>query len=254
MAPHVMAREAWVLSLFLLMGVALRAQDETRELQEPLVEPEIPPPPNRDGLEFNLNPPQWLGIAMRGNVMSGEGRLDVPNGFVAQSNGITQPLTSEIEYFDKQFEAVGVGLVSDYDLFRLSFDFYVGEWDGDARLTVDDRLVPPKVTDLEVEGDFYAFRFTGTWPLLRARTGGFEASLGPALSVGWHRSKLESPMESPVVISDEITELIGTIGPRLSIRLKTGGLEVSAEAETSYLFSSTRGTFTEASVGFGLSW
>ena len=131
------------------------------ELQDPLEEPAIPPVPDHDGLELNLNPPAWRGISVRGSLMSGEGRLDVPNGFAAKSNGITQPVTSEIEYVDKEFEAVGIGLVSDYDLFRLSFDFYVGEWEGDARLTVDDRLVPPKVTDLEVEGDFYAFRFTG---------------------------------------------------------------------------------------------
>ena len=77
-------------------------------------------------------------------------------------------------------------------------------------------------------------------------------SLGPALSAGLHLSEPESPSEAPIEVKDDISELIGTIGPRLTVRLQLNGFYLSAEAEVAYLFSSTRGLMEEVSLGGGV--
>lgn len=209
---------------------------------------------DEEGFEFNTREPLWRGVSVRAGYIRGEGRLDVQRGFAADDfNGARPPLIVSLEYDEKEFEAFGVGVTSDYDLFIISIDAWTGEWSGEAELRVEDRLVPSVTTQqVDVDGEFFGFRVEGFLPLVRARSRPFEFDLGPAISAGGQIHDLDSPAESPLEITDEWSELTGTIGPRLAWRTTLDGVVLSLETEVSYLFGATRGVMGEVSVGGGI--
>lgn len=248
---------SWVVLLALLAGggSALAQVDDPSPADPVLLqEAELSGTPDfEEELELNLNPPEWMGLSFRASVQRGGGPVDVARGkAIDDFGGARPPLTVTLEYDEREYEAFGVGLVSDYNVFRISLDVYFGDFEGKGLLTVDDGIVPATQQVVDVEGDFFGFRLEVFFPTIRARTGGLEVALGPALSAGMHLSEPESPREAPLEVKDDIPELIGTIGPRLSVRLQLNGFYLSAEAEAAYLFSSTRGLMEEVSLGGGV--
>jgi len=136
-------------------------------------------------------------------------------------------------------------------MIRLSFTWFQGTFDARATLTRDDGVLPPQSRDVSIHGDLHGFRMGGYWPAFRYRDTLFEASLGPAVTVGWmHQETTRIPGE--FLTRDTIDILTGSLGPKVSLRMfPVGSWEVEADAEYSFITGAARGWTKEYSVGIG---
>ena len=118
---------AWAaLAAILAGGGTAMAQADAPLLSDPPLQEEEPlePAPFEEGVELNFNPPRWMGLSFRASIQQGGGKMNVARGKVIDDfGGARPPLSVTLEYDEREYEAVGVGIVSDYDLFRLSLDF-----------------------------------------------------------------------------------------------------------------------------------
>lgn len=219
--------------------------------EAPLPKPD-PAPEAPMELGIVLERPRWKSAALRGDRLEGSFRTTVPDGIATQSNGFNPPLVVRLEYEEKDVEAFGGGLRIDFNLFQLSVDYYEGDWDGEADLVVDDGLSPAVRTPVDVEGDFQALKFAAYWPGLRMRSRDVEVCLGVEFGLGWFHEDLDPVPQAPLPIEDSINELIGTIGPRLTVRIFAGPVEFTAEAAALWVYGDSLGLAEEISAGVGL--
>lgn len=211
-------------------------------------------PPGDEGLDVVVTRPRWKGITFRADRFGGSGlKMDVSDPTHLRDDGITPPDHVRLDIEEKDFEAFGAGVVVDFELFRLSIDAFMGDWEGEGTLTVSDGVNPPVATAVDLEGETWGLHFGLHWPGLRGRWGGLEASLGPQLSVGWQHEELDPVVGDPAgVHHDEVNELVGRAGLRLGVRVHAGeGAWFSLEAEGALQAGSSVGFVSEISVGFG---
>ncbi len=211
--------------------------------------------PGDEFLRVDVPRPRWKGLTLRADAFGGSGlRMHVSDPTEIRNDGITPERRSTLRLDEKDVEAVGAGVVLDFDLFRLSLDVFVGDWEGKGRLTEVDGPNPPVVTAVEAEGETWGLHVGLHWPGLRGRTGAFEASLGPQLSVGWQHEEIDRiPAASLPVHDDSIDELVARTGLRLGVRLHLGGEAwLSLEGEGAWQFGSSVGFVREFSAGVGL--
>lgn len=209
--------------------------------------------PPDEGFEFVFKAPLWRGLEVRAGVLQGSGlRMNVSDPSDIQDDGITPPFRVSLELEEKDFEALSLGVLLDFDLFRLSIDFFTGDWKGEGVLTVENAPNPPVLTPVDVEGETWGFHFGIHWPALRTRSGPFEASLGPQLSVGWQHEELDPIAGDPVgVHHDEVNELAGRTGIRLAFLYRAGDAWFSLEGEAGHQVGSSVGPVSSLSAGIG---
>ena len=229
------------------LAFAQTAEEERTDGQKLLVRTELP-----EGLHLVSHSPFWKGVTLRGSLLSGEADLDVPDGLDTESRGFSPPLVVRLQYDEKEISAFGAGVKLDFNTFQLSFDYYEGDWDGEGVLRVEDGVDPAVVTPVSLDGDFTGLKFAVYWPGARYRGRDFEMTLGIEGGAGWHHQELDPVPQSPLPLDDEVDELVGTIGPRLAVRVYAGQMEFSAEAAVLYLFGSSRGLSDEISLGIGI--
>lgn len=227
-----------------------QAEPPARPLPERLRPVRRPP---RDDTFFNTGPLLYKGVELHAGWMQASGlEMDVPDGIETRSQGFGNPFVVTLEYDQMDVEAVEVGATFDLGLFRFTLDGFKGRWEGTATLTADDGVNPPTSTPESLDGVFYGVRGGMYWPAMRLRLGGFEAALGPDFTVAWYHQNLDSVPGSPLPLSDKVSEIVGGLGPRLSIRFLSERFDFTLEAEVPYLFGAARGWGTDYSAGFGL--
>jgi hypothetical protein len=218
-----------------------------------LQEKEPPPPegpwgPEEVGLTWHN--PIWRGLV--GTVGSYSGAsltMSVPEGLAATSDGVNPPVFETLQYHDEHFRAISGGLTADLDMFRLSLTWFQGTYDAHATYTRDDG-VSRQSQDLDLHGNVHGFRLGGYWPAFRYRDTLLEASFGPAVSVGWLHQETDS-IPGVALRRDTIDVLTGSFGPKASVRLLFGRMEVEVDADYSFLTGSVRGWTKEFSAGVG---
>lgn len=230
----------------LLLALAVWTQDPPA----PAPAPELPPW-GKEGFGLTTNSPVWRGAFFSIGVFSGSDlEMNAPLAVETRSDGVNPVQRVEFEYDEMEFEAVSLSVAFDFDVFRLSASFFTGDFEATGELRFTDGLNPAASTSTELDGDFFGVRVGGYWPALRYRGGVFEASIGPELSVGWFHSEADVT-GSPLPYDDTLDQLIGTFGPRLSVRVFIGRFALSAEATGSLLFGHSRGFVEELTFGIG---
>lgn len=237
-----------------ILLAALLPQAEPTPPQQPPIERLRPVRriPRDDGF-FNTGPLIWKGVELHAGWM-GAGRLemDVPDAIASQSQGFLNPFVVRFEYEELDVQALEAGATFDFGLFRFSFDGFLGDFDGTGTLVVDDGVNPLTRTPVSIEGDFYGAKGGVYWPAFRLRSGPFEAALGPDLTVAWYGETVDSVPGSPLPLGDRVSQIVGGLGPRLSIRYLAPGFDVTVEAEMPFLFGAAQGWGMEFSAGVGL--
>jgi hypothetical protein len=216
---------------------------------------EAPPPegpwgPEEAGLTWRN--PVWRGAVAAVSTYAGSSlNTDLPRALAASSDGVNPPIFESVQYHGESFRTVSATVAADLDMFRLSFTWFDGTWDAHATFTRDDGVLPPESRDLDLDGDLFGFRFGAYWPAFRYRDFLVEASVGPAVSVGWMHQETEE-IPGAALKRDTIDILTGSLGPKVSFRLFPGGKwAVELDAEYSYLAGSVRGWTREFSAGVG---
>lgn len=233
----------------MLVGIVLAAlatQDEKLQL-----------PPGDENLQVITTSPRWKGLTVRAGHFGGSGlRMDVSDPTEIRNDGISPEFRVTLELEEKDIDAVSVGFVVDFELFRLSFDLIYGDWQGEGELTISDGLNPTTVSSVDLEGDLWGLHFGLYWPGLRGRWGFFEGSLGPQLSVGWQHETIDRIPQAPLPVhDDEVNELVGRVGLRLGVRFHLGkGAWISFEGEGAFQGGSSLGFVHDLSAGFGLTF
>jgi hypothetical protein len=217
-------------------------------------EKEPPPPegpwgPEEVGLTWHN--PVWRGLV--GTVGSYSGAslsMNVPEGLAALSDGVNPPVFESLTYHDERFHTTSGGITADLDMFRLSLIYFDGSFDAHATFTRDNG-VQPQSQDIDVHGNLHGFRVGAYWPAFRYRDTLLEASVGPAVSVGWIHQETSPRLPGEVLTRDTIDVLTGTFGPKASVRLLLGRFEFEANADYSFLTGALRGWTKEFSAGIG---
>ncbi|HXX95153.1 MAG TPA: hypothetical protein VEN81_16135 [Planctomycetota bacterium] len=225
---------------------------------EPPPEPRIDRPrpfhnPPRDDSFFNLGPVMWEGIEFHGGWLEGRGlEVNLPDRVVAESQGFLPPYVVTLRYTDMDIEANQAGFTIDANLFRVSFDAMKGRWQGIGLLGINDGVHPATQSLIPMHGDFWGAKGELFWPTLRLRRGPFEACLGPEFSVAWYYEGLHHVPQSPLPIKDKSDEMVGGLGPKLSVRVIWNGFDLSVEGELPYLFGPVQGWSRQATAGLGI--
>lgn len=246
-------RAAWAAFWALLACPAWALQQERAAESEPAsLPPRRPPPARPEGLFLNFIPAAFRGAsAFGGGLSTGRLRMDVPFALEVESDGVHPPAESRLEFSRMKFDAPFAGVAFDFDLVRVSGLFYQGRWDGEGVLTEGDGVAPPQSRRVDLEGDVYGLRAAVEWPLVRYRSEGFEASLGPEFGLLWVHQDLE-PIPGAVRQFDEDPDaMVGSLGPRLRVKAVLGRVEFFAEGSAAYWFDSLKGRAVEAAVGIG---
>jgi hypothetical protein len=216
-------------------------------------EKEPPPPegpwgPEEVGLTWHN--PVWRGLV--GTVGSYSGAslgMNVPEALAASSDGVNPPVFESLHYHEERFRTISGGLSADLDMFRLSLIWFQGTFDARATFTRDNG-VQQQNQEIDVHGNAHGFRVGGYWPAFRYRDTLLEASVGPAVSVGWLHQETDS-IPGAVLGRDTIDVLTGSIGPKASLRILWNRLEIEVNADYSFLTGSVRGWTKEFSAGVG---
>ncbi len=220
-------------------------------------EEEVTLPPGDENLQVVTSAPRWKGLTVRAGHFGGTGlRMDVSDPTEIRNDGITPEFRASLELDEKDVDALSAGFVVDFELFRLSLDFFYGDWEGEGDLTVSDGINPTTVTRVEVEGETWGLHVGLLWPALHGRLGGLEGFLGPQLSVGWQHETIDRIPQAPLPVhDDEINELVGRAGLRLGLRMHLGEQAwFSLEAEGGLQGGSSKGFVHDVTAGFGIAF
>ena len=224
---------------------------ERHRLQEK--EPAPPEGPwGPEQLGFTWHAPIWRGAVAAAATYGGTSlSMSVPHALDARSDGVNPPIFETVDYHGESFRTVGGILAADLDVFRLSLAWFDGTFDAHATFTREDGATPPQSRDIDLHGNVHGFRLGGYWPAFRYRDMVVEASVGPAVSVGWmHQETTRIP--GAFLTRDTIDVLTGSFGPKVSFRLfPIGKLEIEVDAQYSYLTGAIRGWTKEFSAGVG---
>jgi hypothetical protein len=218
-------------------------------------EKEPPPPEGAWGPEeFGLtwNAPVWRGVIVSaGSYAGGSIGLSAPRGLAAQSDGINPPIFEHLDYHGESFRTLSGGLTADLDVARLSATWFDGSFDARATLTYDDGVQPPQSRDVDLHGNAYGFRIGAYWPALRYRDALLEASVGPAVTVGWMHQEVSHIPGAALLTRDTMDMLTGSFGPKASLRAFVGNFALEVNAEYSFLAGAARGWTKEFTAGIG---
>lgn len=208
----------------------------------------------REDSFLNTGPFVYKALELQGGWLGGSGvEFNVRDALLVETIGGVQPLIVTMKYDDRMdFESVKAGVELDANLFRFSLAGMKGRWQGSGTVTVDDGFSKTSSGPYDLHGDYWGFKGGIYWPALRVRSGIFEACLGPEFAVAWYYEGLHGVAGSPYQIHDKQDEFVGSLAPRLSIRLLLGGVDVSVDGQLPYLFGAVQGWATEWSAGIGL--
>lgn len=216
----------------------------------------LPPPPEGpwgpEEFGFIWHNPVWRGLTLNvGNYSGSSLNTNLPHGLAASSDGINPPVFETLEWKEESFNTTSLDLAADLDMFRLSFSVFSGTFDARATFTHDNG-VAPAISDVDLHGDAYGFRFGFHWPALRYRDDLFEASIGPIATVGWLHEETPHIPGGTLLTSDGVDVLTGSFGPKASVRMLFKSFEVEVNAEYSFMTGGVRGWTKEFSAGFGI--
>jgi hypothetical protein len=207
----------------------------------------------RDDTFFNTGPLMFKGVDVHAGWIEGSNLdMNVPDAVESRSQGLNPPFVVSLQYDEMDFEAEEVGATIDMNLFRFSVDGMKGRWHGEGRLFVNDAFNPPMSTPVDLHGDFWGAKGAVYWPAFRLRQGSLEVCLGPEFSVSWYYEGLHGLNQSPLPFKAREDEMVGGFGPKLSVRVLTGGIDFSLDGEIPYLFGAIKGWGREATAGIGV--
>lgn len=207
-----------------------------------------------EGLELNTNPVRFRSVELRaGALRAGSLDMNVGDALEIVSDGINPQFESRLEFRETEsLDAFTLGVVWDFNLFRLAVDGFFGDWEGKGTLSYGQTGGAQTVVPVDLEGDAWGAHFTVEWPALRYESPEFAASLGPVLGANWFHEEFDDVPESPVPLDGHVNALVGSLGPRLDVAVRFDRLELSVEVEASFLFGQLEGTELRASFGAGL--
>jgi hypothetical protein len=199
--------------------------------------------------DFRIRP---VGVFVHGLVAGGDDlRMDVPVAFASRSDGVNPPLNVRYDYDKQSFDVSGAGISLDLDGLRFGFDWFTGDFEAEGVLTVDDGVNPLRTTRTGVEGEAVGFRFSASWPGIRHRSEFMEASIGPAVGVGWLHEEIDGVSGSPLAINDETDQLLVTYGARVSLRAFWGRASAALEGELHWIAGDSEGVGGVVTLGLG---
>lgn len=217
-------------------------------------EKEPPPPEGPWGSEeFGLTwrNPVWRGLTFDVGTYGGASlTLDLPHGLAASSDGVNPPVFEKLDWKSENFRSTSITIGADLDMFRLSASYFHGTFDAHG-VFINDNGVSHIETPVDFDGPAYGFRVAGYWPALRYRDTLFEASVGPAVAIGWLHEETHVP-GGILLTQDAQDVLTGSLGPKASARMLFGNLEIEVNAEYSFMTGGVRGWVKEFSAGFGI--
>lgn len=164
---------------------------------------------------------------------------------------ISGGVLARLEYEELNLRGVGLGLMADVDLFRLSLDAFRGDWEGDAHLTIDDGVTVTR-SDASIEGDFFGTRVGLFWPALQYRMADSELAFGAAGGFHWLRLNLKETDGEPFELDETRTVVAGSVGPRFSILFRLGRGEIRAEGGGEYFFGDLEGLGGQVTFGYAI--
>lgn len=210
--------------------------------------------PLPEGMQWlNLGPVRYRDVEIRGQAVRGDDmRTDLPE----VGEWVVTPFMTEyslLQVGDISYDGFSAGTSWDFNLFRLSADFFFGDWEGEGTLRYSTGMQPETVVDSPVEGDSLGLRVAVEWPAVRYLSPDVEVDFGPAFGVNWQHLKFESPAASPFPFSDtNHNAYFGSIGPRLSIRVNLGrGAFLALEGEVDWLFDTLTGREDRVGIALG---
>lgn len=223
---------------------------ERHRLQEK--EPPAPSGPwGPEEIGLTWHTPVWRGAWIQVGTYSGASLVtNVPRAIATQSDGVNPPIFERLQYHSERFRTTSIGAAADFDVFRLSAEWFDGRFDARATLTYEDGFRPPQSSGVSINGNLYGFRIGAHWPAMRYRGEIFEVSVGPAATVGWMHQESRIPMGT-LLRRDTVDILTGSLGPKASLRGFFGRFALEATAEYSFLTGAVRGWTKELTVGIG---
>lgn len=257
MPPMLRALLAAMFALVPTVALAqTQAPPDTKPARERhrLADKEPPPPsgpwgPEEAGLTWHT--PVWRGVFVQvGTYSAASLVMNVPRGVATQSDGVNPPVFETLEYHAERFRTTSIGAVADFDMIRLSAEWFDGTFDARATLKYEDGFAPPQTSSIAIDGNIYGFRIGVQWPALRWRGEYLEASAGLATTVGWMHQETHLPT-GVLLRRDTVDILTGSFGPKASLRGMWGRVAVDLSAEYSFLTGSARGWAKEFSFGVG---
>jgi len=230
-----------------------KAARERHRIQE-----KEPPPPEGpwgdEDVGFTWRNPVFRGVfADFESTWANSIAMNVPRGIQGESDGVSATLTQELKWKDESFRTIGGRLLVDLDMIRLSTTYFTGTFDALSTFTVADSLRGTTVSDASLHGNAYGFRIAAYWPMLRYRDMSLDASIGPAVSVGWlHEQVTSINLVPPIPLQDAKDILTGEIGARASLRYFWDRYSLEAEGEYDFMSGGARGYTRTLAVGIGI--
>jgi hypothetical protein len=246
------------MSALMQLVFALAALSAPAQQTEPPPAPRIDRPrpihrAPRDDSFFNTGPVIYKGVELHGGWLEGRGLdLNIPDTLTAESQGALQPFVVRLQWNEMDIEATEAGATIDLNFFRISVDGLKGRWQGEGLLLVNDGVNPSTASPITMHGDFWGARVGLYWPALRYRQGPFEACVGPEFTVAWFYEGLHGVPQSPLTLHAKQDEMVGSLGPKVSVRLLLEGFDLSLDAELPYLSGGVRGWSRQANAGIGV--
>lgn len=230
-------------SPLLALLLAVQASNPTNLRERPLPE----------GMQWlNLGPVRYRDTELRAQAVNG---ADIRSNLPEVGEYVVTPFMTEyslLKVGDLSYDGMAIGTSWDFNAFRLSADFFFGDWEGEGTLRYSTGMQPETVVDSPVEGDSLGMRFAVEWPAVRYLSPSFEVDFGPAFGVNWQYLTFESPPASPFPFSDtNHNAFFGSLGPRLSVRWSLGQVFVALEAEIDWLFDTFTGREDRVGIAVG---
>jgi hypothetical protein len=220
-------------------------------------EKEPPPPEGPWGSEdfgFIWRNPVFRGVFADYQSFSGNDiTMNVPHGVQGVSDGVGASLIQELKWKDESFRTIGGRLLVDLDMIRLSTSYFTGSFDAHSIFTVEDTINGTSSSDALIHGKAYGFHVDAYWPMLRYRDLSLDASIGPAVGVGWLHEELTSiNLTPPIPLQDSKDILTGTLGAQVSLRYYFDRYSLEGDAEYAFMTGGARGWTRAFTLGFGI--
>jgi len=238
-----MPRHKMSAPLLAALLLAAQASNPTNLRERPLPE----------GMQWlNLGPVRYRDVELRAQAVRGPDiRTDLPE----IGEYVVTPFMTEyslLKIGDLEYDGLSIGTSWDFNAFRLSADFFFGDYEAEGTLRYSTGMQPETVVDSPLEGDTLGMRFGIEWPAVRYLSPGFELDFGPAFGVNWQHLTFETPAASPFAFSDtNQNAFFGSFGPRLTIRWNLGRAFVAVEAEVDWLFDTFAGREDRFGIALG---